>query len=550
MAVPENDGYIQVTATGGESEIDFDFLILERTDLTVRWQPSGGAEETLVLDLQYSIPGSSLEMPDGGVIVLDSATYFPTGAGAGDVFTLILNPPAERATDFTPGGGIPKESLNTELDRVWLYFIKLTRLVDEYSDAAQSEADDAAASATDAANSATSAASSATDAANSATSAANSATSAATSETNAASSEGLAEKWATEAEDVEVEPGEYSAYHWAKKSEENAAGSGIGDTVTGGTEGSVLFVGAGSERAQDNTNLFWDDANNRLGIGTSSPSQALNIASGNIGLSKTTHASEYGIIYKGTRPFIHDFNYGDNGTVTTNGGNLFLGDRSGNLTMGETATSSVQASYNVGIGAYTITKTTTGYRNIGTGKYSLNNNKTGYENIGFGYNSGATGVDGSANETGTRSIFIGTSTKPHSDGETNQTVIGAQAHGLGSNSVVIGNDNIVTTALKGNVGSGTTLPTARNHVRGTGTSSSAYSLIVEDSTGASLFVVRNDGAWSLKGGTTGLSQTGYVADNVTTDRTFNADSVSIDVLADVLGTLINDLKAKGVLGGT
>jgi hypothetical protein len=31
----------------------------------------------------------------------------------------------------------------------------------------------------------------------------------------------LAEKWATEAEDIEVEPGKYSAYHWAQKSEDS-----------------------------------------------------------------------------------------------------------------------------------------------------------------------------------------------------------------------------------------------------------------------------------------------------------------------------------------
>ena len=49
-------------------------------------------------------------------------------------------------------------------------------------------------------------------------------------------------------------------------------GAEINSTIiTGGTTGSVLFVGAASVLAQDNTNLFWDDTNNRLGIGTSSP---------------------------------------------------------------------------------------------------------------------------------------------------------------------------------------------------------------------------------------------------------------------------------------
>lgn len=52
----------------------------------------------------------------------------------------------------------------------------------------------------------------------------------------------------------------------------------IGSTVTSGTTGSVLFVGASSVLAQDNANLFWDDTNNRLGIGTAAPGNALTMA--------------------------------------------------------------------------------------------------------------------------------------------------------------------------------------------------------------------------------------------------------------------------------
>ena len=42
----------------------------------------------------------------------------------------------------------------------------------------------------------------------------------------------------------------------------------IGDVITGGTQGSVLFVGTSSVLAQDNANFFWDDTNNRLRLGT------------------------------------------------------------------------------------------------------------------------------------------------------------------------------------------------------------------------------------------------------------------------------------------
>ena len=43
------------------------------------------------------------------------------------------------------------------------------------------------------------------------------------------------------------------------------------------TAGSVVFAGTGGILAQDNTNLFWDDSNNRLGIGNAAPAQALHV---------------------------------------------------------------------------------------------------------------------------------------------------------------------------------------------------------------------------------------------------------------------------------
>jgi len=44
----------------------------------------------------------------------------------------------------------------------------------------------------------------------------------------------------------------------------------IGGTVTAGTTGSVLFIGAGPVLAQDNANLFWDNTSKRLGINVNS----------------------------------------------------------------------------------------------------------------------------------------------------------------------------------------------------------------------------------------------------------------------------------------
>jgi|DEB0MinimDraft_3_1074331.scaffolds.fasta_scaffold05803_2 hypothetical protein len=54
-------------------------------------------------------------------------------------------------------------------------------------------------------------------------------------------------------------------------------GISIGDAVGSGTAGSILFVDASTNLAQDNTQLFWDDTNNRLGLGTTSPSHTLHV---------------------------------------------------------------------------------------------------------------------------------------------------------------------------------------------------------------------------------------------------------------------------------
>lgn len=48
-------------------------------------------------------------------------------------------------------------------------------------------------------------------------------------------------------------------------------------TPTGATAGSVFFAGASGQIQQDNSNFFWDDTNNRLGIGTATPTTALDV---------------------------------------------------------------------------------------------------------------------------------------------------------------------------------------------------------------------------------------------------------------------------------
>jgi hypothetical protein len=81
---------------------------------------------------------------------------------------------------------------------------------------------------------------------------------------------------------------------------------------------------------------------------------------------------------------------------------------------------------------------------------SLRYNTTGSYNTGIGNNSGGYIADGiSLNQTSSNSIYLGYNTKALADGDTNEIVIGYEATGLGSNSVNLGNDSIILTALHG-----------------------------------------------------------------------------------------------------
>jgi hypothetical protein len=73
-------------------------------------------------------------------------------------------------------------------------------------------------------------------------------------------------------------------------------GNGGTGTATTFTAGSVVFAGASGVYSQDNSNLFWDDANNRLGIGTSAPGERLQVSGGNLSVLGATGTSFTGFV--------------------------------------------------------------------------------------------------------------------------------------------------------------------------------------------------------------------------------------------------------------
>ena len=123
--------------------------------------------------------------------------------------------------------------------------------------------------------------------------------------------------------------------------------------------------------------------------------------------------------------------------------------------------------YNTANGALALYVNTTGESNVAGGYASLSNNTTGSNNVALGGNAGIYQADGvTALADPENSVYIGQGVRGYSNADSNSIVIGYNAIGIGANTVVLGNDSIVTTAMKGNVGIGTTGPGAKLDVNG------------------------------------------------------------------------------------
>jgi hypothetical protein len=122
------------------------------------------------------------------------------------------------------------------------------------------------------------------------------------------------------------------------------------------------------------------------------------------------------------------------------------------------------ASYNTAIGHYALNSSTSS-NNTAVGGYALSNITSGSPNTALGYGAGRYISGGAtANTTTGSSTYIGYNTKANANGVTNENVFGYDATGAGSNSVVLGNDDITRTLLKGDVeiGNITLSPTSGN----------------------------------------------------------------------------------------
>jgi len=123
-----------------------------------------------------------------------------------------------------------------------------------------------------------------------------------------------------------------------------------------------------------------------------------------------------------------------------------------NTAVGYTAGRNIGAgSNNTAIGYQTLL-IGSGDSNTALGTRALLSLTTGSDNVAIGHAAGRFITGGvTANETSLNSIYIGKDIRALADGGDNEIIIGDSLTGLGSNTVVIGNDSITKTTLKGDV---------------------------------------------------------------------------------------------------
>ncbi len=188
----------------------------------------------------------------------------------------------------------------------------------------------------------------------------------------------------------------------------------------------------------------------RVGIGTWVPGNSLEISGGNIGI--------------GTVFSLNVIN--TTSTILTMRGDttsVYLGYQSGASASGGGANAAVgfQALANGGLNntavGYQALNASSSAADTAVGEQALVASN-GIHETALGRSAGAGIVGGGYNVNSHDSLYLGSDTLALADGDTDEIVIGAAAVGIGSYSVVLGESNIATTQLQGNVGIGTSTP--------------------------------------------------------------------------------------------
>ncbi len=198
--------------------------------------------------------------------------------------------------------------------------------------------------------------------------------------------------------------------------------------------------------------IIRDTSNTYLSLSQTTGDLSLNRS---LVLPVSTLSSQFGVIFKGTTRFIH--NYSPAGTSLTN---TFVGLNSGNFTMSGPGSFSTG---NTGVGMNSLLGLTTGRENSALGLSSLANNTTGVENSAFGYFSLG------SNSSGNQNSSFGHRTMNNNTSGSENSAFGWHAlygNSTGFQNTAIGNNSLLTNSGNYNTAigynSGSTITTGAN----------------------------------------------------------------------------------------
>lgn len=158
------------------------------------------------------------------------------------------------------------------------------------------------------------------------------------------------------------------------------------------------------------------------------------------------------------------------GSLVFAGNTVLFSKAGGNLGVGIVALLLNNGTGNVALGGAALGLNVTGNENTAGGNSALSAN-TASSNTAMGFEAGNFITGGAVtNILSSTSLYLGAETKALASGDTNEIVIGFDATGIGSNTVVLGNSSIGTTALRGLTGVNTIDPKGQLHVVSSGVS--------------------------------------------------------------------------------
>ena len=224
-------------------------------------------------------------------------------------------------------------------------------------------------------------------------------------------------------------------------------------------------------------------------------------------------------------------------------GNIISGTY--NCAYGYSSLSANTASGNCAYGASTLQSPASGTYNCAFGMGAFKSLTSGSYGIAIGGSAAYYQADGvTILATTNNSVYIGYGVRGYNDSDSNSIVIGYTAIGIGANTAVLGNDSILFTALKGNVGigataAGTSAVKALVHATGTAPASSpadAYQMYSADQTaGNACPHIRTEAGQIVK-----IYQAAHIADpsgGATVDTEARAAIVSILAALEAFGRL-------------